>query len=74
MVCATTDSLSAHSKDPSRHARSYEAKMALTVEDELKQKDLAAPLSEVYSAQNAMQTKLIALIDAYKKECDRMQR
>jgi hypothetical protein len=50
------------------------AELALTVEDGLKQKELAVPLSEVYSAQNAVQTKLIALIDAYKKECDRMQR
>jgi hypothetical protein len=48
------------------------AELALTVEDELKQKALAAPLSEVYSAQNAVQTKLTTLIDAYKAECDRM--
>jgi len=49
------------------------AELGLTVEDELKQKELAGPLSEVYSAQNALQTKLTALIDAYKAECDRMQ-
>ena len=28
---------------------------------------------EVYSAQDVFQTKLTALIDAYKAECDRMQ-
>jgi len=50
------------------------AELALTVEGELKQKELAVPLSEVYSAQNAVQTKLKGLIEAYKKECDRMQR
>ncbi|MEO7158008.1 MAG: hypothetical protein ABI039_10620 [Vicinamibacterales bacterium] len=50
------------------------AKLTLTVEDELKQKQLAVPLGEVYSAQNAVQTSLIALIEAYKTECDRMQR
>ncbi len=49
------------------------AELTLTVEDELKQKEMISPLSEVYSAQNAFQTKLTALIDAYKAECDGMQ-
>jgi len=49
------------------------AELVLTVEDELKQKELASPLGEVYSAQNAFQTKLTALIEAYKAECDRLQ-
>lgn len=49
------------------------AELTLTVEDELKQKQLASPLGEVYSAQDAFQTKLTALIEAYKAECDRMQ-
>jgi hypothetical protein len=49
------------------------AELTLTVEDELKQKALVAPLSEVYSAQSAVQTKLTALIEAYKAECDRIQ-
>lgn len=49
------------------------AELALTVEDELKQKELAGPLGEVYSAQNALQTKLTALIEAYKAECERME-
>lgn len=49
------------------------AELQLTVVDELKQKDIAGPLDEVYSAQNAFQTKLTALIDAYKAECDRLQ-
>ncbi len=48
------------------------AELAMTVEDELKQKDLVVPLNEVYSAQDAVQTKLTALIEAYKAECDRM--
>jgi hypothetical protein len=34
---------------------------------------MAAPLAEVYSAQSAFQTKLTALIESYKAECDRMQ-
>ncbi len=49
------------------------AELTLTIEDELKQKDIVGPLGEVYSAQNAFQTKLTALIDAYKAECDRME-
>ena len=49
------------------------AELTLTVEDELKQKELVAPLGEVYSAQSAVQTKLTALIEAYKAECGRMQ-
>ena len=49
------------------------AELTLTVEDELKQKEILGPLGEVYSAQSAFQTKLTALIDAYKAECDRLQ-
>jgi hypothetical protein len=50
------------------------AELTLTVEEELKQKDMVGPLGEVYSAQSALQTKLTTLIEAYKAECDRMQR
>ena len=49
------------------------AELALTVEDELKQKEIVSPLAEAYSAQSAFQTKLTALIEVYKAECDRMQ-
>ena len=49
------------------------AELTLTVEDELKQKEIVGPLAEVYSAQNAFETKLTVLIEAYKAECDRMQ-
>ena len=49
------------------------AELTLTVEDELKQKEIVGPLGEVYSAQSAVQTTLTALIEAYKAECDRMQ-
>jgi hypothetical protein len=49
------------------------AELTMTVEDELKQKAMVSPLAEVYSAQNAFQTKLTALIEAYKAECDGMQ-
>jgi hypothetical protein len=49
------------------------AELALTVEDELKQKEIVSPLADVYSAQSAFQTKLTALIEVYQAECDRMQ-
>ncbi len=49
------------------------AEMTLTVEDELKQQAMAGPLAEVYSAQSTFQTKLTALLDVYKAECDHMQ-
>ena len=49
------------------------AELTLTVEDELKQKPMVGPLGEVYSAQSAVQTKLTALLEAYKAECDRLQ-
>jgi len=58
------------------HSRAHVERLAeltLTVEDELKQKEIVASLGEVYSAQSAVQTKLTALIEAYKAECDRMQ-
>ena len=49
------------------------AELTMTVEDEFKQKEMVGPLGEVYSAQSAVQTKLTALIEVYKGECDRMQ-
>lgn len=63
-------------KDLEFHSRAHLERLAelgLTVEDELKQKALAAPLSEVYAAQNAVQSKLTILIEAYKAECDGLQ-
>ena len=49
------------------------AELVLTVGDELKQKAVLDPLNEVYSAQNAFQTKLTTLIETYKAECGRLQ-
>ena len=63
-------------KDMEFHSRANLERLAelvLTVEDELKQKEIGGPLSEVYSAQNLFQSKLTVLIEAYKAECDRMQ-
>ncbi len=63
-------------KDLEFHSRGHLERLAelqMTVEDELKQKDMAGPISEVYSAQSSVQTQLTSLIDAYKAECDRLQ-
>ena len=63
-------------KDLEFHSRAHLQRLAelgLTVEDELKQKDLAASLGEVYAAQNTVQTTLTTLIEAYQTECDRLQ-
>jgi len=63
-------------KDLEFHSRAHLERLAeltLTIEDELKQKELVVPFGEVYSAQNAVQTKLTSLIEAYKAECDSMQ-
>jgi hypothetical protein len=49
------------------------AELSMTVEDELKQTAMVGPLGEVYSAQSTLQTKLTALLEAYKDACDRMQ-
>lgn len=49
------------------------AELLLTVGDELKQKEVTGTLDEVYSAQNAFQTKLTTLIEAYSAECGRLQ-
>jgi hypothetical protein len=49
------------------------AELTMTVDDDLKQKEMLGPLGEVYSAQSAFQTKLTTLIETYKAECDRLQ-
>ncbi len=63
-------------KEMEFHSRANLERLAglmLTVEDELKQKEFAGSVGEVYSAQDSVQTKLTTLIEAYKAECDRMQ-
>ncbi len=42
------------------------AELSLTVEDELKQKEFAGPVGELYSAQDQFQTKITALIHDYE--------
>jgi len=44
------------------------AELSLTIEEELKQKAFAEALGSVYAAQNAFQSKILELIDAYQTE------
>ncbi|MGI8673238.1 MAG: hypothetical protein ACR2LU_11615 [Luteitalea sp.] len=63
-------------KDLDFHSRAHLERLAelqMTVEDELKQKDLVGPIADVYAAQSTFQTRLTTLIELYKAECDRMQ-
>ena len=48
------------------------AELSLTIEEELKQKAFAEGLGSVYAAQNAFQSKILELIDAYQTECTRL--
>src|SRR5436853_4919933 len=48
------------------------AELSLTIEEELKQKAFAEAIGSVYAAQNAFQSKILELIDAYQTECTRL--
>lgn len=49
------------------------AQLSLTIEDELKQKAFVEPIGALYSAQDAFQSKILALIEAYQMECERLK-
>jgi hypothetical protein len=49
------------------------AELSLTIEDELKQKAFVESIGAVYSAQDAFQSKISALIEVYQAECDRLK-
>ena len=60
-------------KDMEFHSRANLERLGqlmLTVEDELKQKAFAGPIGELFSLQDALQTKLTAFIAAYQEECE----
>jgi flagellar biosynthesis/type III secretory pathway protein FliH len=57
------------------HSRSNIEKLAelsLTIEEELKQKAFAEGIGAVYAAQDAFQSKILKLIEAYEAECSRL--
>ncbi len=49
------------------------AELMLTVDDQLKQKEFAKQVGDLFSAQDAFQTKLTELIQPYQGEITRMQ-
>src|ERR1700693_5226962 len=49
------------------------AELSLTIEDELKQKAFVEPIGALYSAQDTFQSKILALIEAYQIECERLK-
>jgi hypothetical protein len=49
------------------------AELSLTIEDELKQKALVEPIGALYSAQDAFQSQILQLIEAYEAECARLK-
>lgn len=63
-------------KDLAFHANAHQGRLAelmLTVEDKLKQKELAKTVGDLYSAQADLHTKLTAFIERYAAECERLQ-
>lgn len=63
-------------KDLAFHANAHQgrlAEMMLTVEDKLKQKELAATMGDLYALQAELHDKLTAFITEYSAECDRLQ-
>ena len=63
-------------KDLEFHSRANIEKLAelsLTIEEELKQKAFAEAIGAVYAAQDAFQSKILELIEAYQTECDRLK-
>src|SRR2546423_13965907 len=48
------------------------AELSLTIEEELKQKAFAEAIGAVYGAQDAFQSKILALIENYDAECTRL--
>lgn len=49
------------------------AELTLTIEDELKQKDFAEPIGELYSAQDGFESKIAAFIERYEAHCETLK-
>ena len=49
------------------------AELTLTIDDELKQKEFSDAIGGVYSAQDAFQTKIAALIESYGTKCESLK-
>lgn len=49
------------------------AQLSLTVEEELKQREFSGPIGALYSAQDAFQSKITALIETYQTKCESLK-
>jgi hypothetical protein len=49
------------------------AELSLTVEEELKQREFAEPLGDLYSAQDAFHSKIATLIPTYEAKCESLK-
>ena len=49
------------------------AQLSLTVEEELKQRELAEAIGGIYSAQDAFHAKIAALIETYQAKCESLK-
>jgi hypothetical protein len=50
------------------------AKLSLTIEEELKQREFSEPIGGLYSAQDAFQSKIAAFIETYQAKCDSLKK
>lgn len=49
------------------------AGLTLTIDDELKQKEFVDPIGALYSAQDAFQTQIAALVASYEAKCESLK-
>jgi hypothetical protein len=49
------------------------AELSLTVEEELKQREFSEAIGAIYSAQDAFQSKIAALIETYQVKCESLK-
>ena len=49
------------------------AKLTLTIEDELKQKEFAEPIGQLFSAQDGFHAKIASLIETYQAKCESLK-
>ena len=49
------------------------AQLSLTVEEELKQREFTEAIGDIYSAQDAFQSKIAAFIETYQAKCESLR-
>ena len=49
------------------------AGLTLTIDEELKQKEFVDPIGKLYSAQDAFQTQIAAMVQSYEAKCETLK-